>query len=88
MTTAEILATAIGGWFLVSFLIGLAAGWIIQICRARCSRLFDLWETLGEPTQTDETDSDDLGEGRNNAGSPRSLRFKPADGPGILPVRY
>jgi hypothetical protein len=33
MITTEVVALAIAAWFLMSFLFGLAAGRIIQICR-------------------------------------------------------
>ena len=36
MITTEVVALAITAWFLISFLFGLVAGRIIQICR--CSR--------------------------------------------------
>jgi len=55
MTSAGVVAAVIGGWCLVSVLFGLAAGRIIQIYRARCPRLWEIFKHSADQVSPEET---------------------------------
>ncbi len=85
MTTGEVVAVVMAGWFLISFLAGLAAGRAIQVYRARCPRLRQIF---GQPPRLlSETGLDDSGDAFESAGIPVFLSMK-LDGPGNWSVRY
>ena len=49
MITTEVVALALTAWFLISFLFGLAAGRIVQICRCPHPGACEICRVPGEP---------------------------------------